>query len=420
MMNSKERIRKTLEHKQPDKLPVDFGGMLATGINVSIVYKLRQKLGLDKPQTPVKVIEPFQMLGEIGEDLKKIIGVDTISLFGSKNFFGFENANWKEWKLWDGTPVLVPGKFNTKKEEDGNIYMYAQGDKNYPPCAVMPKRGYYFDLTARQGEIDDDSLDLNDNLEEFKVISNAEIEYIKKEAKRLYENTGYSIVASLVLSGFGDIALVPGPTLKNPKGVRDISEWYMSLASRKEYVRKIFEHQCEISIENYRRIYNAVGNIIDVVFVTGTDFGSQNGLFISKDLYKDLFKPFHAKVNNWIHENTGWRSFMHTCGAIEPLISEFIDAGFDILNPVQISAAGMDPPVLKKKYGKHITFWGGGVDTQKTLPFGTVKQVKEEVKRLIEIFSTGGGFVYNAVHNIQSNVPIENIIAMIEVIQKYR
>lgn len=419
-MNSRDRIKKTLNHIQPDILPVDFGGMLGTGINVSVIYKLRQEYGLDKPLTPVKVIEPFQMLGEIGEDLKKTIGIDTVSLLGSKNFFGFENNNWKEWKLWDGTPVLVPEKFNTEKEKDGNVYMYAQGDKNYLPCAKMPERGFYFDLIIRQKKIDDNNLNFEDNLEEFEIINDRELEYIKSKAEQFYNNTGYSIFASLVQSGFGDIALVPGPTLKNPKGIRDITEWYISLISRREYIKKVFEKQCEIALENYKRIYNFVGNMIDVVFITGTDFGSQNGLFFSKDLYIELFKPFHLRINNWIHENTDWKTFIHSCGSIEPLINEFIDAGFDVLNPVQISAAGMDPHNLKKNYGKHISFWGGGVDTQKTLPFGTSKQVRDEVKRNIEIFSLGGGYVYNAVHNIQANTPIENIITMIKTINEYR
>ncbi|MHB8278566.1 MAG: uroporphyrinogen decarboxylase family protein [Candidatus Humimicrobiaceae bacterium] len=419
-MNSRERIKKTLNHIQPDKLPVDFGGMLATGMNVSIIYKLRQEYGLDKPLTPVKVIEPFQMLGEISEDLKKIIGIDTVSLLGSKNFFGFENDNWKEWKLWDGTPVLVPEKFNTEKEKDGNVYMYAQGDKNYLPCAKMPEKGFYFDLIIRQEKIDDNNLKFEDNLEEFTIIDDEELENIKNKVEQLYNNTEYSIFASLVQSGFGDIALVPGPTLKNPKGIRDIAEWYMSLVSRKKYIKYVFEKQYKIALENYKRINDFAGNMIDVVFITGTDFGSQNSLFISKDLYKELFKPFHLKINNWIHENTGWKTFIHSCGAIEPLINEFIDAGFDILDPVQISAFGMDPYVLKKKYGKNISFWGGGVDTQKTLPFGTPKQVRDEVKKNIEIFISGGGFVYSTVHNIQANIPIENIVAMIEVIRKYR
>jgi len=420
MMNSRERIKKALEHKQPDKLPVDFGGMLATGINVSMVYKLRQRLGLDKPKTPVKVVEPYQMLGEIDEDLRKIIGIDAAPILGSKNFFGFENANWKEWELWDGTPLLVPEKFNTKEEENGRIYMYAQNDKNYPPCAVLPKKGYYFDDIVRQGEIDDNNLNVEDNLEEFQIISDDELKYIKEEVDKFYYNTGYLLLGSLVSSGFGDIALVPGPTLKNPKGIRDITEWYMSTVSRTEYVRKIFERQCDIAIENYKRIYETIGNKIDVFFITGTDFGTQTGLFISKDSYKELFKPFHARVNNWIHENTAWKSIIHSCGAVEPLINEFIDAGFDILNPVQISCENMEPVALKKKYGKYITFWGGGVDTQKMLPFGTPKEVKEQVKKLIGIFNKGGGFVFATVHNVQANVPVENMLAMFEAIQDYR
>lgn len=190
--------------------------------------------------------------------------------------------------------------------------------------------------------------------------------------------------------------------------------------TRKDYIKDIFSKQLEIAIENFRRIYNSVGDKIDIVFISGTDFGTQSGPLISLDLYKDLYKPYHLKVNNWIHENTGWHTFMHSCGSIYKLIPEFIDAGFDILNPVQISAEGMDLAKLKTEYGKYITFWGGGVDTQKTLPFGTPAQVKEETRRLIDIFSPGGGFVFSSVHNIQPGVPVENIIAMIEVIKEYR
>jgi hypothetical protein len=419
-MPSRERIRKTVNHVQPDKLPIDFGGWLGTGINVSVIYKLRQKLGLDEPLTPVKVIEPYQMLGEIKDDLKKIIGIDIASLVGGRNFFGFENNDWKEWKLWDGTPVLVPGKFNTREEKDGSIFMYAEGDQSYPPAAKMPHRGYYFDLIMRQEKIDENNLNVEDNLEEFNIISASELDYLSKQALNFYNNTEYSIFGSLLQTSFGDIALVPGPTLKDPKGIRDITEWYMSLVARKDYVKKIFSMQCEIALENCKIINKNFGELIDVMFVTGTDFGSQKSIFISEDLYRELFKPLHKKINDWIHENTGWKTFMHCCGSIEPLIKEFIDAGFDILNPVQISAAGMDPALLKKNYGKYITFWGGGVDTQKTLPFGTPQQVREEVKRLINIFFVNGGFVFNTVHNIQANTPVENIIAMIDVLKEYR
>ena len=418
-MNSRQRIKESISHKETDKLPIDFGGMLATGIHVSTVYKLRQALGIDKPGIPVKVIEPYQMLGEINDDLKKVLGVDTVALLGEGNFFGFKNSGWKEWDL-KGTPVLVPELFNTIRNEDGSIFMYPQGDKNSRPSGLMPKEGYYFDLVIRQEKINDDNLKVEDNLEEFKLISDKQLKNIKKTVSGLYSDTNYSIIASLVSSGFGDIALVPGPTLKNPKGIRDISEWYMSTVSRKEYIKKVFSGQLEIALENYRRIYNEVGNEIDIVFVSGTDFGAQDGLFISIDSYRDLYKPFHKKINDWIHENTTWHTFMHCCGSIYGVIPDFIEAGFDILNPVQISAKDMDPLKLKKSYGKHITFWGGGVNTQKTLPFGTPKQVKEEVKKLIDIFSPGGGFVFNSIHNIQANIPIENIIALIEALEEYR
>lgn len=419
-LNSRERIKTTIEHKQPDKLPVDFGGMSSTGIHVSALYKLRQRLGLDKPFTPVKLIEPYQMLGEIDEDLRKIIGADCVPVWNRLNIFGFANDNYKEWKLWDGTPLLVPEYFNTVPENNKSILMYPKGDKNAMPSAKMPYKGYYFDNLIRQEKIQDNNLNIEDNLEDFQIIPLEELKYLKEVVDKFYYSTKYSIFGTLVNSGFGDVALVPGPALKNPKGIRDITEWYISLALRKSYIIKIFEKQCEVALENYKRIYNIIGNKIDVIMVSGADFGTQTGLIISKELYKDLFKPFHLKINNWIHEHTDWKTFIHTCGAIEPLIDDFIDAEFDILNPVQISAGGMDSKILKRKYGKYIVFWGGGVDTQKTLPLGSAKEVNEEIKKQIEILGSDGGFVFSTVHNIQANVPTENIIEMIEVISNYR
>ena len=419
-MDSRQRIKTSIEHNQPDKLPVDFGGMSSTGMHVSIIYKLRQRLGLDEPLTPVKVIEPYQMLGEIKEDLRKVMGSDCVPIWGRTNIFGFNNNNWKEWQLWDGTTVLIPGNFNTIPEDDGSILMYSQGDRSTIPSAKMPYKGYYFDTLARQANLDDEKLKVEDNCEEFKVVNEKEINYLKNEAEKYYDSTRYSLFGTFVNSGFGDIALIPGPGLKHPKGIRDITEWYISLISRKEHIRQIFNEQCEIALENYRKIFKAIGNKIDVVMTTGTDFAMQNGLLISKELFNDLFKPFHKKINKWIHENTDWKIFLHSCGAVEPLIEDFIDAGFDILNPIQISAKGMDLKTLKHKYGERIVFWGGGIDTQKTLPMGTPKQVKEEVKRNIEILFKDGGFIFSTVHNIQANVPVDNIMAMIDVIKEYR
>jgi uroporphyrinogen-III decarboxylase len=154
--------------------------------------------------------------------------------------------------------------------------------------------------------------------------------------------------------------------------------------------------------------------------MTGTDFGMQTGPFISPDTYRDLFKPFHRQVNDWIHKRTGWKTFIHSCGSVRALMDDFIDAGFDILNPVQCSAADMDPAGLKREYGDRIVFWGGGVDTQKTLPFGAPDEVRDEVRRRIETFSPGGGFVFNTIHNVQANTPKENLVALYEAVRDFR
>jgi len=418
-MNSRQRIKLALDHKESGKIPVDFGSTPVTGISASIVSKLRKYYGLVN-DPPVKVIEPYQMLGEVADDLIEVMGVDCVELSGKSNMFGFENTGWKEWKLFDGTPVLVPELFNTKIEKDGSILQYPQGDTSVLHSARMPKDGYYFDAIIRQCSIYDNKLNVEDNLEEFSLISDEELTYIEKEADYLYKNTDFAIVANFGGTSFGDIALVPAPSLKYPKGIRDIQEWYISTATRRDYIYEVFSRQCDIAIANLKRIYQAVLDKVSVVFISGTDFGTQRGLFISKDLYKELYKPFHRKVNSWIHRNTKWKTFIHTCGSVEPLISDFIDAGFDILNPVQLSAEGMDPVTLKEKYGKDIVFWGGGVDTQKTLPFGTSKEVKREVKERVKIFGKDGGFVFNTIHNIQAKTPIENIASMIEILREYK
>ena len=420
-MNSRQRIKETLNHKQPDKLPVDFGGGLLTDISARTIYKLRQYYGLDKPGIPVKLVEPFWGTGETGDDLKEIFGSDVKKLDGLKtSVLGFEKTNWKEWKLDDGTPVLVPGLFNTERNPDGSVYQYPQGDKGFGPSSVMPKNGYYFDAIIRQKPIDYNNLDPRDNMEEFQVISDEEVRLLKEKAEDIFNNTEYAIYLDLCFSSFGDIAFIPGVALKDPKGIRDVAEWYMATYTNKDYIKTVFEYQCELALESYTKIYDTVGNKVDVLMVTGTDYGTQDNQFCSIETYREIYKPYVKKINDWIHTHTEWKTFIHTCGAVYPFIPDFIDAGFDILNPVQISAAGMEPKKLKREFGKYITFWGGAVDPQKILPFGTPKEVKENVKRNIEIFFKDGGYVFANVHILQANVPIENIVAMIEVINEYR
>ena len=419
MLSSRERIHMALNHQEPDRVPLDLGGSLGTGMHVTIVYQLRQALGLDPPGTPVKVIEPYQILGEIAPDLQERLGVDVVNLGGSKTLFGFKNEDWKEWCYFDGTPVLVPRDFNTQPEPNGDILMYPEGDRSAPPSGRLPKDGFYFDTIVRQPPIDDDALEIKDNLEEFELISTEELERLAREAHRLYTETDKAILASFAGTAFGDIALVPAPWLKYPKGIRDITEWYVSTVARRDFVYRIFERQCEIALQNLEKIHQAVRDQVTAVWVTGTDFGQQGGPFISPESYRQLFQPFHKQLNDWIHKHTAWKSFIHSCGSVRALIEDFIDAGFEILNPVQCSAARMDPLELKKQYGDRVTFWGGGVNTQSTLPFGSPEDVRREVRERINIFGRGGGFVFTPIHNIQARTPVKNVLAMYEAVREF-
>ncbi len=418
-MNSRERVDLALQHKEADRVPMDLGGTTVTGMHVSTVYRLRQALGLDKPGTPVKIIEPLQTLGEIKPDLMAALGTDFVVLAGLGTAFGFKLEGWKEWTFPDGTPTLVPGGFNTIPEPDGDLLMYPQGDRSAPPSGRMPRGGFYFDVIVRQPPIEETKLKVEDHLEDYGPISDAELEHFKRESERLYRETDKAIVLNLGALALGNIARVPGPGLKHPKGIRDVEEWYISLSMRREFIYRVFEAQTEISLANIKKIHQAVGNRVAVAYLTGTDFGAQNGPFIAPKTYRELFLPFHKQINDWVHKHTTWKTFIHSCGSVFDLIEDFIAAGFDILNPVQSSAAHMDPRELKKKFGERITFWGGGVDTQRTLPFGSADEVRREVRERLRLLGPGGGFVFNAVHNIQALVPVANVLAMYETALQY-
>ncbi len=419
-MKSRERVQLALRHCEPDRVPMDLGGSAVTGMHASSVYLLRQALHLDTPGTPVKVVEPYQMLGEIEPDLMEALGVDVVPLSGPRTLFGFRNENWRPWTLFDGTPVLVPGGFNTDPEPDGGILMYPEGDRSAPPSGRMPMGGYYFDALVRQPPIDDTTLNVEDNLQEFGPISDEDLAHFEREVERLWVETDKAILANFGGTAFGDIALVPAPWIKHPRGIRDIAEWYMSTVTRRDYVYRVFSRQCEIGLANLARIHEVVGERVAAVFVTGTDFGAQTRSFISRKTYQQLYQPFHKEVNDWIHRHTTWKTFIHSCGSVMDLLPDFVEAGFDILNPVQCSAAGMDPGELKARFGDRIVFWGGGVDTQHILPFGRPEDVRAEVRERIRIFGRGGGFVFDAIHNVQAGISVDNLLALFEAVREYR
>jgi hypothetical protein len=412
---SRQRVLATLAHREPDRVPVDFGSTGVTGIHVSCVAALRDHYGLE--QRPVKIHEPYQMLGLVEEDLQQALGLDVEGAFRRKTLFGFPIGDWKPWRL-NGLDVLVPGRFEVDEDANGDTVIYPEGDRTAPPSGRMPKGFHFFDAIVRQEPLDDGTLRLEDNLEEFEPLSDSDLDEIAADVAAA-RATGRAVIANVGGTALGDIALVPAPFLKHPKGIRDITEWYMSLNSRRDFVHRLYARQTEIALGNLERVYRRVGDAVDVIFLCGTDFGTQTSSVCSVATFRELWLPYYAQLCGWIHTHTPWKVFKHSCGSVERFFESFIDAGIDIANPVQCSARGMEPEHLKATYGDRLVFWGGGVDTQKTLPFGTPAEVREQVLRRCEIFAPGGGFVFNAIHNLQADTPVANIVAMFDAVREF-
>jgi len=414
-MTSKECIRAAIEHQQPDRLPMDFGASFITGIHCSVVEELRRHYRLEP--RPVQICEPYQMLGFVEDDLKEAMRIDTAPIFPNRTIFGFVNENWKPWRTHWGQDVLVSEHFQVDEKSEGT-FIYPKGDRSAPPSGHMPKTGFFFDAIIRQGEFDEDNLVVEDNLEEFGLMKPEEEAYWREQAE-IFRGSDRAVVTHLNGTGLGDIALVPAPFLTAPKGIRDIAQWYMTVATDPDFVMELFDRQVEMALENLARLNAIAGDVIDVVVVCGTDFGTQESTFCSRDTYDEIWKPRYRMINDWIHANTPWKTFKHSCGAIESFLPNLIESGFDIINPVQCSAKGMDAKLLKERHGDRITFWGGGVNTQQTLPFGTPEEVRREVLERCETFAHGGGFVFNAIHNVQALTPIGNVVAMIEAVREF-
>lgn len=415
-MTSKERVQATFAHKQPDKVPVDFGGMCCAMINAEVVAQLRDYYGLEK-RLP-KICDMSTMTAYVEPDLGEVMGVDVQQLYNYGDTYGHTHDAWKEWK-YRNTPVLIPASASVKEDGKGGYFVYPEGDTNYPPSGYLPPDGYYFDNLERPFEpYDEDNPSPDGNIEDYMAVSDAQVAYHHKVLDEL-KPMNKAIQVGPCYAALGDANNIPGPNIKEPKGIRTIKEWYMAPLLYPEMVAEVFDRGSDIAIQNFKRYWDEFGSDIDVMYICGTDFGAQNSLMMSLDTFRELYVPYYKKMNDWIHENTTWKTLKHSCGAIFDILPYLIEAGFDAVNPVQCSAAGMDPQRLKDTYGKDILFWGGGVDTQRVLPFGTPDEVREQVLERLDIFSKDGGYIFNHIHNIQAGTPIENIAAMVDAVKEF-
>jgi len=298
MMTGKERVQTVLSHREADRIALDFSATPVTGIHVKKIAEFRHHYGLaDKP---VKVTEPFQMLGEVDDQLAGIWNTDVVGVGGRTDMFGHRQEDFTEMRMPWGQTVLLPKAFKMK-EENGNIYVFPQGDTNCSPTAVMPAGGYFFDAIERAPATKMDAeLNVEDNLEEFAMMTDADMPYWKQALTKA-RATGKAVIANIGGTGIGDIALVPGLHLKNPKGIRAIADWYMSTVARTDFLLEIFDRQSDIAVQNLEKINQIAGDCIDVLYVCGTDLGTQDSQFCSAEALSELYGPAYRKINNWVH-----------------------------------------------------------------------------------------------------------------------
>jgi hypothetical protein len=245
-MNSRERLISTLNHQEPDRVPLDLGATSQTGISASTLYKLRKALALK--EKPIRVHEPSQVLGEVENDILEKIGVDVVGLWEPYTFIGYKNENWKRWDMPDGTPTLMSGNFEYDVDENGVTYCYPQGDRSARPSMKMPDRGYFFDCIDRSEGFNEDNLNpRKDYADDFRVFDDETAKYLEKESYRLYYETEYGIVGMCGGGGFGDVSAIPGPHVKNPTGIRTMEDWLVAHILYPDYILEVFEMQCEVA-----------------------------------------------------------------------------------------------------------------------------------------------------------------------------
>jgi uroporphyrinogen decarboxylase len=404
-MTPRERILKTCNFQEPDRVPIDIGGSQISGICIDHYCDLLKYLDIN--ELP-KVYEQFEMLARVEEPIRKRLRSDVISLENPSMRWGLHNKDWKKWSTFKGNEVLMPGDFNPVTDEKGALVLK---DNNGTPIARMAKGTLYFEFacgTAMSKEIV--KMDPGKYKDSIALYTDEELGQISAEAKNLYENTGYAVFGEFGRGGLGTNGLLAGHT---------ITDWLCILLTERAYAQEILQATVEKALENVKLYLEAVGKNIDIILVSGSDYGTQRIELFNPDIWKDLFLPRFKTINDYIHKNSKVKTFIHSCGSIYNIIEYIIAAGFDILNPVQVTAGNMDAAGLKNKFGGRIVFWGGGVDTQTVLPFGTADEVREQVKERIKIFAPGGGFVFNPTHCIQYGVPPKNLLAAADAAYEY-
>jgi uroporphyrinogen decarboxylase len=399
-VNHRERVLTSLRHEEPDRVPIDLGGTVDSTI-VAVAYReLREHLGLG-PGT-IRVADVYQHTALVEDDVRRALGVDT-------RLVGDEPLEWRDGELPDGTPAKFPERFRPERQDDGSQVVF---DDAGTVVLKMPRDGHYFDPVhspladaTSVGEIDDHL----DAIRTYDTPAYLDMAYeeLAQRARRLREKTDH-----LLVGFFG------GHIFQAAQSLRGWDTFLLDLLVNRSFAEALMDRLVQANVERFERYAEAVGPYVDVVQFED-DLGMQDRPLLRPELYREMVKPYHARLFRFVKSHCDAYVLLHSDGAVAPLIPDFIDMGVDILNPVQVSAAGMATETLKREYGDQITFWGGGCDSQGVLPFGTPEDVADEVKRRIDDLAPGGGYVFAPIHNIQPDVPSENVVAMYRTAREY-
>lgn len=411
-MTSRERILAALNHKEGDRVPIDCGSMRSTGMSAITFNKLNKYLGYDEP---CLLYDFQQQLAYTGDKLRERFHVDSMDI--GEAFIGDISKEWRPWTLPDGSPCYIPNYMDVRREENDTVYLYDGGIR----VGKQPKGSLYTDqIYFPYGDLDEIPEVLDENIYSHTmwdvpclpfnldfVKDDKTYEYFVKTIKEFRKKTDKALMISV-----GHSFLEFGGYIRKP------DNFLCDIYTDPEGTDRLMNALEERYMSKLERILADIGDDIDIVQF-GDDLGTQRGPWMNPEKIREVFAPHYKKLWDYVHSHSSAKTFLHCCGSIEPVLGILIDCGLDIINPVQTTADNMDPVMLKQKYGKDLVFWGGGCEAQGVLTYGTPEEVKEQVKRRIDIFARDGGFVFNQIHNILANVPVENIIALYDTAYEY-
>jgi len=411
-MNSRERVISAINHKEPDRVAIDLGATPSSGISAIAYNNLKKHLKINVGNTRV-----YDVVQQVAQPEMEILNKFKVDVLDIGRTFNALDTDWYDIKLPDGSKAQYPVWFNPVKQGDNSFLAY---NKNGDLVGKMPVGATFFDQTSFPylDEYPDNYNDLSLAMDKvlWQSLAHSPWDHASEDDfwKQLRSN-------AIKLKETSDKALmiVCGCNLFEwGTFLRRIDNFLMDIYSEPDDVEILLDALMEKHIATLEKVCTAVGDVVDILRF-GDDLGMDSGPFMAPEIYRKLFKPRHKKLCEYVHKNSEMKTFLHSCGSVYRLIPDLIDAGYDILNPVQTTCFEMEPERLKKEFGKDIVFWGGGSDTRHVLNRGSVEDVKNDVKKRLEIFAPGGGYVFNPIHNIMPDVPPENVVAMFEAVDEF-